>query len=514
MDDEAGTPSCDPSYSSTTASDIIRVDGQLLVPPQYCPGVWNQARQYAETMPGAESSVNMVLIRCSKHAKPDIHCKECRKHKVSRHGNMEQMMIQSCKYVGGMGGTPMPMKHGPGFNLNVVLRDSILMSEYYKSLNALTNVEQVCDEINQYVTSLEPTLGPTSRTPSTLFCCLYKIMQLHPTDVQMEHMLTDDNGCIRVVAHLFLRYVCPPELLWDWIETYLLDDFTFKPGPSAHEITISTWLEKLLLEDKYHSTPLPRIPIKFKTLYGAQMVPIPEHRRRRQENRLKHDRFRMGTDVCVCHDGRWIDGEVVSSEPIEDVPGQVGCYVLTHDQDEEDGENNEVVEDEDEVKVFVDLGLIILKDRWDTKEALRTAKETLLKEKGLPRDAFISDFEALCKLEATIASDDLTAEFKRMESEKAISKGKDYARRPTSYKAALSTRDKTGDPSYNLGGDAELKRSRSPTVEAIGIRKKPKIDAGVLAQRAALIARYTSSQSQKVVNTTDYTLEEKFKIGQ
>jgi len=466
-----------------------------------------------------------TLLRCPIHSKPDINCRDCRKSKAGRHIAWQQQTtavapqnLQNMPAL--MDGQPVPMKHGPGYNMNVVLRDSILMSEYYRSLASITSIENLWEEIEQYANSLEPTLSVTSRTPSTLFCCLYKMFGLQPTDVQIERMLTSDNGMLRCCGFLFLRYVLPPEMLWEWVEPYLLDDLAFKPGENTPEVVISNWLEHLLMEEKYYSTPLPRIPIKIKLLFGAQMVPISEHRKRRAENRQIVDRFREGVEVCACHDGLWQEAEIVSSEPIEDVPGQVGCYIRIYKEEDLETDEGGASPDEEE-DVYVDLGYIIIKDKWSAREVLRRAKEVIRKEQSLSRDAPVTDFEALCKLEAMNRVDDLTKEYKRIEQEKAISKGKDYARRPTSYKAALSTRDTAGEMAGKSGGsrpprrleDSGAKRSSDAIRWAEKEPKRTKtIDPAVLAERQALIARYTSQQKQNV-KKKDNTLEERFMMG-
>jgi len=510
-------------------------------------GRWNpmNANSYIEAVSGGKKShyngsvpsqpiqvlnhapPNPGLLRCPVHSKPDINCRDCRKSKAGRHIAWQQttaVAAQNLQNVApAMDGTPIPMKHGPGYNMNVVLRDSILMSEYYRSLAGITSIEELWEEIEQYANSLEPTLSVTSRTPSTLFCCLYKMFLLQPTDVQIERMLTSDNGMLRCCGFLFLRYVLPPELLWTWVEPYLLDDLAFKPGENTPEVVISTWLEHLLMEEKYYSTPLPRIPIKIKLLYGAQMVPISEHRKRRMENRQLVDRYREGVEVCACHDGLWQEAEIVSSEPIEDVPGQVGCYVRIYREEdiETSGEGGPSPEEEEDV--YVDLGYIIIKDKWSAREVLRRAKEVLRKEQSLSRDAPVTDFEALCKLEAMNRVDDLTKEYKRIEQEKAISKGKDYARRPTSYKAALSTRDTAGEMAGKGGGSRPLRRLEedgggtkrsSDAVRRLDkeAKRTKTIDPAVLAERQALIARYTSQHKQNV-KKKDNGLEERFMMG-
>lgn len=61
-------------------------------------------------------------------------------------------------------------------NLSDLLRNNILSSSYFKDLYALKNFNEVIDEIKLHVTYTEPWVVGTNGVPSTLFCCLYKLM--------------------------------------------------------------------------------------------------------------------------------------------------------------------------------------------------------------------------------------------------------------------------------------------------------------------------------------------------
>lgn len=66
-------------------------------------------------------------------------------------------------------------------NLNDLLRNNILSSQYFKDLYALKTYHEVLDEIKTHSKNAEPwTLG-TNCIPSTLFCCLYKFMLMRLT---------------------------------------------------------------------------------------------------------------------------------------------------------------------------------------------------------------------------------------------------------------------------------------------------------------------------------------------
>lgn len=62
---------------------------------------------------------------------------------------------------------------------------NILASEYFKSLHELKTVPEVIDELSQYAQHAEPYCSGSSRAPSTLFCCLYKLFTMKLTQKQV-----------------------------------------------------------------------------------------------------------------------------------------------------------------------------------------------------------------------------------------------------------------------------------------------------------------------------------------
>ena len=150
-------------------------------------------------------------------------------------------------------------------NLNEMLRNAILRSEYFKiDLYEKRTYHEVINEIDIHVGYVEPwTLG-THGVPSTLFCCLYKLMLMRLTMKQLFGLIKESNPYTRWVGFLYIRYLCKPELLWHFLSPYMMDDQEFIPTPSTGEtITVGEFVEKLLADQTFYTTIMPRIPAQI-----------------------------------------------------------------------------------------------------------------------------------------------------------------------------------------------------------------------------------------------------------
>ena len=66
-------------------------------------------------------------------------------------------------------------------NLGDLLRNAIINNNYFKSLQTLT-FEEVIEEVQKNVTCCEPWVIGANGVPSTLFCCLYRLINLKLTE--------------------------------------------------------------------------------------------------------------------------------------------------------------------------------------------------------------------------------------------------------------------------------------------------------------------------------------------
>ena len=150
-------------------------------------------------------------------------------------------------------------------NLNEMLRSAILRSEYFKiDLYEKRTYHEVINEIDIHVGYVEPwTLG-THGVPSTLFCWLYKLVLMRLTMKQLYGLIKEANPFTRCVGFLYIRYLCKPELLWHFLSPYMMDEQEFEPTPSTGEtITMGEYVERLLSDQTYYTTILPRIPAQI-----------------------------------------------------------------------------------------------------------------------------------------------------------------------------------------------------------------------------------------------------------
>jgi pre-mRNA-splicing factor 38B len=67
-------------------------------------------------------------------------------------------------------------------NLSDLLRNNILSCQYFKDLYALKSFNEVIEEINTHVTYCEPWVVGANGVPSTLYCCLYKLILMKLTE--------------------------------------------------------------------------------------------------------------------------------------------------------------------------------------------------------------------------------------------------------------------------------------------------------------------------------------------
>ncbi|GIX61312.1 PRP38 family protein [Babesia caballi] len=82
--------------------------------------------------PPAEQQLDSVQ-RCHMHTKPDLNCKFCRKYKSAVH-ELSRLAAQRSSSQPAEKPNQLPMTNSSTYNLNTLLLNNILSSEYYKSL--------------------------------------------------------------------------------------------------------------------------------------------------------------------------------------------------------------------------------------------------------------------------------------------------------------------------------------------------------------------------------------------
>eukprot|EP00415_Alexandrium_ostenfeldii_P003672 UN3672 len=217
------------------------------------------------------------------------------------------------------------------FNCSPMLKEQVLKSSYYKSLVNITNMEDLVPEIQQYAADTMDVYR-SSMEPSCFMCCVYRLFTLAHTDEELRLVIDNpDSSLVRCVGFLFIRYVVPPEQLWEKFQEFLLDDarLVYRDNFAGKEVvtTIGEYIEGLLLKEKYFSTPLPRIPAAVRRKLEERLAPLPQYRKRTKANRrvFSQGMREANIPVEVGIDGHWRPGRVV--EVVARIPSRLKVRV-------------------------------------------------------------------------------------------------------------------------------------------------------------------------------------------
>jgi len=261
--------------------------------------------------------------RCHLHKKSNASCKFCKRQLEAK----QRLEDAAAKRQG----ETREAKKEETFNCAPVLKDQVLNSSYYKSLMNITNLEDMIQEIQQYAADTMDVYRSTNE-PSCFMCCAYRLFTMAPNEDELRRVIDNPNSpLVRCVGFLSIRYVVPPEQLWDRYEEFLLDDARLKitdGGKGREEVTtIGEYIEGLLLKEKYFSTPLPRIPAAVRRKLEERLAPMPQYRKRTKANRsVFGSRSRqISVPVEVCAGGHWQVGR--ATEVVARVPSRVKVRV-------------------------------------------------------------------------------------------------------------------------------------------------------------------------------------------
>eukprot|EP00916_Digyalum_oweni_P017145 GHVL01028046.1.p1 GENE.GHVL01028046.1~~GHVL01028046.1.p1 ORF type:complete len:244 (+),score=39.14 GHVL01028046.1:959-1690(+) len=221
-----------------------------------------------------------------------------------------------------------------------------------------------------------------------------------------------------------------------------------------------------------------------------------DYRKRKHNNKIliEEGTLRVGTQVDACSQGDWLEGIV--RELIDEAPGRLSARVRLEDGNEE----------------ILDVAMIIpaIEDQGDDvnnseedRHKRRKKKKKRSSSRGRKhrsRSRSVSKEETERWKPSLLTQEDARREFMKREQNKAIATGKDYARRPTSYKSSLSLRVDT----------ATRRRSRSPEVKINQVPPKTTSSSRPEKQHsssgpswnhqkkiASLMAQYTKGQDNR-----------------
>lgn len=206
---------------------------------------------------------------------------------------------------------------GTTYNINPLLRENILMSAYFKELFHHKYMEEIVQEIVQKATHAEPWAHAMSGVPSTLFCCLYRLMLMKLSEDQIRYLMEyEDSPYVKCTGFLYMRYCCDPQNLWNKLAKYLYVDEIFKPSLDLEaQSTIGEYVENLFTELNYYGTRLPRIPLLIEREIKKKIMIHHEKKVRREENLKILHKFKPNKEVRVfCNNQKIRRGAIESVE--------------------------------------------------------------------------------------------------------------------------------------------------------------------------------------------------------
>eukprot|EP01086_Lenisia_limosa_P000835 TRINITY_DN1145_c0_g1_i1.p1 TRINITY_DN1145_c0_g1~~TRINITY_DN1145_c0_g1_i1.p1 ORF type:complete len:137 (-),score=29.61 TRINITY_DN1145_c0_g1_i1:195-605(-) len=110
-------------------------------------------------------------------------------------------------------------------NLEPQIYTKVISSIYFKEdLYNLKSVEETIQRMESTCTSIE-VVENNGRVPGTALCLIYKLFCFKLTEKQVTAMLQHpDSNFVRACGILYLRYVCPPHRLFEFLQPYFNDN--------------------------------------------------------------------------------------------------------------------------------------------------------------------------------------------------------------------------------------------------------------------------------------------------
>jgi len=409
---------------------------------------------------------------CHLHKKPMKKCKFCKRYEEFMAAQKPEVSSSRSEYQHDQEKDEEDEKRRRGqlelantktFGFSPLLITHIVDSTYYKStLVPLDSFEQVLDEMYQFADSVKPYMDSSAlstTTPSCVFCLLHKLLTLGLKERQLRKLVDYfGNTYIRCVGFLFIRFGLVPEVQWQWLGEYVLDNEEFRIDKHIDQkTTIGEWVECLLNHEKYYQTVLPRLPVKLKQGLEAKLAPIAQYRKRTRANLEILDAFREpGLKIEVCLDGEWWSGTIL--EVVDEHPSRIKFKIRLEDDNTEE---------------VVHLGkVIIAKKRGSQKDRKGSRSRSRSRDRGN------IDWSRL----KGKSEHDLVEELRGRERDKAVcSSGKEYSHRPLSYDASCYWPQKSGSATARLM-EQEMVHSRSSAV-AKPRRTSPSPERSVFAKQ-------------------------------
>lgn len=463
----------------------------------------------------AEDKEDAERRRCHLHKKPNKNCKFCQRHQEFVSKREEDKAAMRKKFIDDVrNGGRDPKNSGPGnkhgplelvnsktFGFPPLLQSHVVECAHFKTLMTLDSIEQIVQEICSFVDSIEPYVQNSTTVPTALLCCVYRLLVLGLDGQSLRGILeSDESPYVRCAGFLVVRFGLVPEQLWPWLGEYVLDDEEIWPSKDAEAaITVGEYVESLLTQERYYNVVMPRFPVSTKRKLEEKLAQVPQFRKRTQANLRIADGFReprVHIEACLA-DGTWHRGETIEMLEGTKLP-KVRVRL-------ENG-NEEVVH----------LGKVILADARAAAAARGRASATSRRQRSRSRSPTNVDWS----VEKGKSCAELLEELRKREQDRAVcTSGKEYAKRPVSFKVALPMeqgsashrliQDETYVPTSSKRGDYR-ERSRSPELRS----RDKEHSVEYQARMKALFEKYgMAKSSEEGRNRNDIEGPDKLRLG-
>lgn len=268
---------------------------------------------------------------CHLHRKMKETCKFCQRFKQQARAEGARAHTQVCEAAPGpLESEVAEVCNTETFNFTPILRMQICRSTYFKTLLA-KSLDDILDDIHTFVDHIEPYQDHSLTDPSTLFCCVYRLLMRRLTRDELRGFLQRERSpYIRAAGFLYIRYGWDCNDVWQVCEEYLFDTEEFRPRASAElrkcTTTIGGWLESLLVDERYYGTTLPRMAHALKKEMALTLMQVKSLRAVYQANAEHLHAFHKGALVDVLLRDRWAAGEIVALR--DEQPHRLRCVVL------------------------------------------------------------------------------------------------------------------------------------------------------------------------------------------
>jgi len=221
---------------------------------------------------------------------------------------------------------PLETECNARYNIEELVADIVVNSEYYKSLFRFTSVDAVIEEFLKHAKNLEPRIPGLSRKASTAFCILYKLLSMKLTKPKAMRIVHHKEPLVRCLGLLILRYTLKPTLLWKYLEEHLDDDSPVTPGSDGSRTTVGEFATKLLSETRYFGTTLPRIPKAVQLIFNREIVRRDILMTRDRRNEVFRDDIEVGDKVEAQYSADWKFYPAIVDKLLDD-----GSFLVTFD---------------------------------------------------------------------------------------------------------------------------------------------------------------------------------------